>query len=96
MEPVIIIGVTMIWIVAIILLILASFGYGLKSRGFATEHSAITALPMSGITVKDYRSRRGDHPVIDESLAKRSKTFSYLSVIAAVLLIVFLILSVFL
>lgn len=91
MEFVIVISIAMIWVVAIILLVLSSFGYGLKSRGFATEHSAVTALPMSGITVKDYRNKKGEHPIMDEALAKRSVIFRNLSVIATVLLIVFLI-----
>lgn len=93
MEPVILIGISMIWIVVIILSLMIAFGHDVKSRGFADSNSAVAALPMNGIGFKAYFSRRKEHPVTNEPEAKKYKIWVYVSAILAVALVIYIIRS---
>ena len=73
MEPILAVAIVMIWIVAAVILYMTYLGYDVRSRGFESNGTVPATLPMLGITIKDYYRKRAEHPVTDETLAKKAK-----------------------
>ena len=91
MEFAILLGIAMIWAVAIIIAMMTVFGYDVKSRGFGKGFSAASALPRSGIGLKAYIERRGEHPVTEEVYVRGYRISMAVSAILTLSFIVFII-----
>ena len=87
MEFILAIAVIMIWFVAMVLTFMTYLGFDVRSRGFECNGFVAATLPMLGISIKDYYGRRGDHPVVDEDLASKARTFRFLTSVSFVVLI---------
>ena len=84
MEPILAVAIVMIWIVAAVILYMTYLGYDVRSRGFESNGIVPATLPMLGITIKDYYRKRAEHPVTDETLAKKAKVSLILMTIVSV------------
>lgn len=88
MEPMVAIAVLMVWAVLVLIMWMTCLGYDIRSRGFNVPGPAVAVFPKMNITFKDYFSKRGEHPVTDESFVSKVRFYKMASIAASALFFV--------
>ena len=91
MDPLVSVGVVMIWTAVTMILYMTYLGFDVRSRGFTASGPAFLTLSKLGITIRDYYRKRWQHPVTDGTAAKRAKMYRILTFVALVIVIVLII-----
>ena len=95
MEALIAVALVMIWIVLAVIMWMSYLGYDVMSRGFKTSGPAAAALPMLGITFRDYFSKRDTHPVIDGSFVPKARFCKIIAIVITLMIPVIIVLMIF-
>ena len=91
MEPILFAAIIMVWVVAMVILLMTSLGYDVRSRGFETGGPVAATLPKLGITVGAYFKKKAEHPVTNPVYAKKAKFYLIMTFVSVVILIVLIV-----
>ena len=87
MDLILSVGIIMIWVAVVMILYMTYLGFDVRSRGFKASGPAFLTLSKLEIPVREYYRKRGQHPVIDENTAKRTKRYFLLTVLSVIVVI---------
>jgi len=87
MDLILSVGVIMIWVAVAMILYMTYLGFDVRSRGYKASGPAFLTLSKLEIPIKDYYKKRGQHPVTDETIAKRAKLYFILTILSIIVVI---------